>query len=191
MRRMRLAWILPPILAGLNVLAIWDARHPHPPVHGDIYWHSTFELFFIGLNAPAMQMTVILYWIFDGYVGLFGGDLISVSLVALLWYLAGRKIDSYRFAERRADATISVGGKLRLWLTALYGLYLLIFLCLDNLVFSVPYFGSSGGSSNFVGEILRQSLWLVWSLVLLLVPVREIVRSRRRSAGLRREGATG
>jgi len=179
MRRARLAWILPSIFTPLYLISVWVGRHAHSPVHGDIYWRPTFELFSVGLNAPATQLAMIIFGTFPRHIGMLLGDIISSILVAVLWALTGIELDHYVFHEPQADLTLTTGRKLRLWSTMLFGVYLLIFLAFDNLLFRLAPFGGSGGSSNLRGEVVRQILWLIWSLTLIVIPIKRIVHDKR------------
>lgn len=168
MHRIRLTWILPLVLMGLSETSLQMQRHPHPPVHGDIYWRSTFDLLCAGLSAPADHLSFIVYGWSSYRTGVFLGDIVYLVLVAILWYLVGSKIDSWRLNETRVQQKTSLYIVLNV-LAALYGLYLLLFLALHNIASTAPRNGN-GGTSNFVGDVIHQSLWLLWSLTLLVVP---------------------
>ena len=49
---------------------------------------------------------------------------------------------------------------------------------LHNVIFTNPSRGTGGGS-NFVGDIIRQSLWLIWSLALIMSSGRVLVCATR------------
>jgi len=179
MPRVRLAWILPPVQVALAETAMQLGRHAHPPVRGDIYWYPTVELIYYGLNTPADRLSIILFGLLPSWGGVISGDLIYVLLAAALGYLVARKIDSYRFSKVCAQDEISSSRIVWNLLAALYGLYLLLFLCLHNVIFTNPRNGTGGGS-NFYGDLMRQGLWLLWSLVLIVVPSVTMVFSLRR-----------
>jgi hypothetical protein len=92
-----------------------------------------------------------------------------LTLVAILWYFVGRKIDSYRFAQDREHPRMSVGRIVANILAALYGMNLVVVIFLHNVIFTNPKY-HNGGGSNFVGDVVYQSLWLLWSLVLIFIP---------------------
>jgi hypothetical protein len=100
MPRIRLAWVLPLVLVLLTEGSFWAARHTHPPVRGDIYSHSTFELICLGLNAPVETAAILIFSLLGSWVGVFSGDLIYMVLTAMLWYLVGKKLDSCRYPKR-------------------------------------------------------------------------------------------
>lgn len=169
MNRVKLAWILPLVFIVLVEISLQAGRHPHQPVRGDIYWRSTFDLACAGLNAPADQMSVMIYALSSYQMGALLADLVYVTLVAVLWYLVGKKIDSWRSPEPGAlqkRSAVRIIGSL---LMVLYGLYMLLFLAFHNVLFTAPRNGN-GGSSNFVGDLIHQSLWLLWSFILLIAP---------------------
>jgi hypothetical protein len=179
MTQIRLALILPPIQLVLAEVAWQIGRHPHSPFRGDIYWHSTFELAYYGLNTPADRLSFILNGLLSSRIGTVSGELMYLALAATLGYLVGRKIDSYLFHETHTREEISTGSIALNLLTAFYGLYLLLFLCLHNVIFTSPRNGNGGGS-NTIGALIRQSLWLIWSLVLIFVPSTTLVSVLRR-----------
>jgi hypothetical protein len=164
------------------------ARHLRPLVHGDIYWHSTFELVCLGLNAPVEKPAILIYSLLGSWAGVFSSDLIYVVLTAMLWYVVGSKLDSYRYPKAGEQEGFSVGRVLRNILGVLYGLYLLLFICFHNVIFTNPPNGT-GGSSNHHGDLIRQSLWFMWSLVFILIPGRTLVGAI--SSKLRRPTSTG
>jgi hypothetical protein len=176
--RLKLAHVLPPaqvILAGTSMLL---ARHSHPPLSGDIYWHPTFELVCAGLNAPVDQLSIILYSLLGPWVGVFSGDLIYLVLVASLWYSVGRKIDSYRFPRTSNQKGAPIAGTLTNIIVAIYGLYLLVFISLHNVIFTDPKNGNMG-SSNGLGDLIRQTLWFLWSVGLIVVPTATLASALR------------
>ena len=64
-------------------------------------------------------------------------------------------------------------------LSILYGLYLFISISLHNVIFTNPANGN-GGSSNYFGDVIRQTLWFLWSLILILIPGMTVALSLRR-----------
>ena len=154
-------------------------------MRGDVYWHSTFELICLGLNTPVERAAILIYSLSGSWIGVFSGDLLYMVLTAMLWYLVGKKIDSYRHTEVYGQEGISVGGVLGNSLGILYGLYLLLFISLHNVVFTNPRDGN-GGSPDYYADLIRQILWFLWSLILIFIPGMTIARSlrRRRPASL-------
>lgn len=182
MTRLRLAWILPVAQVALAQTAWQLSLHPHPRVKGDIYWRSTLDLFCAGLNTPADYVNFVLNELSGWRGGGLLGDLIYITLVAILWYFIGKKIDSYRFSGVSRQERTSIGGILTNLLSVLYGLYFLLVICLHNVIFTNPKNGNMG-SSNFVGDIISQTLWLLWCLALILIPSITLVSAlHRRSA---------
>src|SRR5271170_6537652 len=122
MPRIKLAWALPLVMVALAEGSFWAARHPHSPVRGDVYWHSAFELICLGLNTPVERAAIIIYDLSVSWIGVFSGDLIYMVLTAVLWYLVGKKIDSYRQPKADAQNGISAGRVLGNSLSILYGI---------------------------------------------------------------------
>jgi hypothetical protein len=178
MSRIKLSWVLPPLMVALAEGSFWVARHPHPPMRGDPYWHSTFELICLGLNTPVDRAAIIIYGLSVSWIGVFSGDLIYMVLTALLWYLVGKKIDSYRQPKVDAQEGISVGRVLGNSLSILYGLYLLLAISFHNVIFTNPRDGN-GGSSDYYADLIRQVLWFLRSLILIFIPGITIARSLR------------
>ena len=181
MTRIRLAWILPLVQVALAE-ASWQLdvhRILHPRVRGDIYWRSTFDLFCAGLNSPADYMYQILNNLLGSSGGTVSGNLMYMSLVAILWYLVGRKVDMYRFSGVGGQEKMSTGRLLTNLLAGLYGMGLFLMICYHNMIFTNPRSGSMQ-TSNFIGDILHQSLWLLWSLLLILVPSITLASAFRR-----------
>ncbi len=100
-------------------------------------------------------------------------------LTAFLWYLVGKKIDSYRQPKVDAQEGIPVGRVVGNSLSILYGIYLLLAISFHNVIFTNPRDGN-GGSSNCYADLIRQILWLLWSLILIFIPGMTIARSLRR-----------
>jgi len=185
MPRIRLAWVLPLVMVVLTEGSIWAARHPHPPMRGDPYWHSTFELICIGINTPVERAAILIYGLSGSWIGVFSGDLIYLALTIMLWYFVGKKIDSYRHPKADAQVGVSVGRVLGNSLSILYGLYLLLAISFHNMIFTNPQNGN-GASSDYYADLIRQILWFLWSLILILIPGITVALSlrRRRPASL-------
>lgn len=184
MNRLKLVYVLPFAQVVLAATSMQLARHSHPPLVGDIYWHPTLELVCAGLNAPVDQLSRILYSILGSWVGVFSGNLIYLVLVASLWYAIGRKIDSYRFPRTSNQKRSPTVGILTNILVAIYGLYLLVFIALHNVIFTNPRNGNMG-SSNGLGDLIRQALWLLWSIGLIVIPaatLASMLRPKSRSS---------
>jgi|ERR1700722_12715937 len=176
--RIKLAYVLPPTQVGIAAISMELALHSQPPLAGDIYWHPTFELVCAGLNAPADQLSTMLYALGGFRVGVFSGYLIYLVLVAGLWYAVGRRIDSYRFHETSTQKGTLIVRILTNLLAAVYGLYLLVFISLHNAIFTNPINGNMG-SSNGLGDLIRQTLWLLWSLALIVFPTATLASALR------------
>lgn len=179
MSRIKLAWALPPVMVALAEALFWVARHPHGPMRGDPYWHSTFELICLGLNTPVERAAILIYGLSLSWIGVFSGDLIYMVLTAMLWYLVGKKIDSYRNPKVDVQERISVGRVLGNSLSILYGLYLLLAISFHNVIFMNPR-DDNGASSDYYADLIRQILWFLWSLILIFIPGMTIARSLRR-----------
>ena len=179
MSRIKLAWALPPVMVALAEASFWVARHPHGPMRGDPYWHSTFELICLGLNTPVERAAILIYGLSLSWIGVFSGDLIYMVLTAMLWYLVGKKIDSYRNPKVDVQERISVGRVLGNSLSILYGLYLLLAISFHNVIFMNPR-DDNGASSDYYADLIRQILWFLWSLILIFIPGMTIARSLRR-----------
>jgi hypothetical protein len=177
MPRITLAWVLPVVMVGLAQGSIWAARHPHP--RGDVYWHSNFEMIFLGINAPVETAAILSYRLLGSWVGVFSGDVIYMALTAMLWYVVGRKLDSWGHTKTDGQGVFTVGKVFGNSLSILYGLYLLISISLHNVIFTNPANGN-GGSSNYLGDVIRQTLWFLWSLLLILIPGMTVALSLRR-----------
>jgi hypothetical protein len=105
-------------------------------------------------------------------------DILFVMLVAAFWYLIGRRFDRI---ESAGVALESLRGIKIIWksLVLLYGINLLIVICLHNVLFTKPP-SETGGDANFLGDLIYQVLWLVWSLILIVVPGRDLLLAIRR-----------
>lgn len=112
------------------------------------------------------------------------GDLIYIVLVAILWYFVGKKIDSYRLSGISGQERPSIGGILKNLFVVLYGIYLLLVICLHNVIFTAPKNGNMG-SSNPLGDVIRQTLWLLWCLALILIPSITLASAFRRGGRTR------
>jgi hypothetical protein len=186
--RIKLAYALPLGQVSLATVLLLVARGSQPAMQVDTVWTPTAELLFAGLNTPAERLALILLEILPWPAGVLSADLLCLVLVAALWYLVGREIDTIRFRTEggmpRATSTARILGNL---LAALYGVYLLIVICLHNIIFTNPANGNLG-TANALGDLLRQSLWFLWSIVMILIPantLRLAIRCRRLAAQAR------
>lgn len=165
----RLLWVLPLAQVGFAEFCWYMDAHSHRPVRADVYWTPTLDLFCKGWNAPADHMNFIL----DALEGVRGGVALGniqyMLLVAALWYLVARKICRFQSAKARQPDDSSVTKISIELLVMLYGIYMLLVILLHNMVFTPTHF-NAGITSNFVGDILRQSLFFLWSLALIVVP---------------------
>ena len=135
-----------------------------------------------GINLPAARIVEMALDVFpwtstDGPgIGRFHFvDWMFICGVVGLWYLVGKKLDNYQIPKPNTKRGQLVRTALSDVLLALYGLYLLIPLSLHNVVFTNPKNGT-GGDANFVGSFLYQSLWFIWSLLLVSFGTWEFVR---------------
>lgn len=181
----KLSRVLPPISGVLAVILLQWGRHSTSPVVLDTVWVPTPTLLCYGLNAPAFRISGMVEKLLSSLPNdLFSkvphsGDALFVIIVAILWYLVGRRIDYFRSSRTAAE---SVHGRKIAWklLVLLYGLNLLIVICLHNVLFTSPRNGT-GGDNNFLGDLIFQGLWFIWSLILIIVPGRDLFRAIRRT----------
>ena len=176
---MKLAYVLPPVQVVLAGTFIQWGLHSHPPPGLDTFWAATPTLICYGINVPAYRLS----WMLDSLLyrdrfrpelpGFYFSDWLFLIGVAILWYLIGTKIDTRTKEKSRT-------GKI-FWnlLAALYGFNLLIVICLHNVIFTDPRTGT-GGDGNFLGDLIFQGLWFIWSLALIIVPGRELAGLRRK-----------
>jgi hypothetical protein len=164
-------------------LLVW-ARHQ--PVHmgtpDDAYYTPTVELLCYGINAPVAHLSWRIDQVLSDMVGrmqwrvagFYSNVWFFLMGVVVLWYLVGKKIDGLRslFSKTREGKPLWR----ILWnlFAALLGINLFIVLCLHNVVFTDPRNGTGGGS-NFLGSLIEQILWLIWSFVLIVVPAKTLV----------------
>jgi hypothetical protein len=173
-RKIKLVWSLPTAQALLAEVLLQLGRHSRPPVRGDVYWVSTYDLLCAGLNTPAEKFTILIYKLVGHSVGPISGELIYLASIFVLWYLVAKRIDSYRFPDARAREGPSISSIVPNVLAFIYGILLLIVISLHNVIFTSPR-NVTGGGSNLYGDLVRQSLWFLWSLVLIVIPARTLV----------------
>ncbi len=177
-RKTRLLWILPAAQVAFAELTWHLNPYLRSPVKGDWYWRPTLDLFCAGLNAPADFLNLILSELEGFRGGQFFGQVQYMSLVAILWYLVAWEIDKFRLRRRGQRTKLSAWEFLTKLFLMLYGLDMLLVIGFHNVVFTQPHFGN-GQTSNFIGDVLHQGLWLVWSLALIGVPVATLLRMRQ------------
>ena len=128
-------------------------------------------------------MNFILNEIEDFRGGVALGNVQYMLLVAALWYLVARKICRFLAAKPEQSNDISIPEiSIDLFLM-LYGIYMLLVILSHNMAFTTTHFGA-GITSNFLGDVLRQGLFFLWSLILIAVPVASLfaaVRKRKYS----------
>jgi hypothetical protein len=130
-------------------------------------------------------MSILVFILLRSQVTVRSGDFIYLLLVAILWYLVGKKLD---YHQSRVKKVPSVRTKFWNFAVLVYGLYLFLVICLHNVIFTSPSKGN-GGSSNFVGDVIRQGLWLLWSLALITLSGRTLISENRRGEGFGEAGA--
>jgi hypothetical protein len=176
---MKLSRVLPLTNIAIAELLLQWGRHSRAPVVLDTMWVPTPTLLCYGINAPAFRISGMLDQIFSSW----GNDVLSkianstdiLFLIALtiFWYLVGRRID-YLSSTPEAIAGVRISRLVWKLLVLLYGLNLLIVICLHNVLFTNPKNGT-GGDNNFLGDLIFQGLWLTWSLILIVVPARDLL----------------
>jgi hypothetical protein len=184
----KLSRVLPPVSVALAVALLQWGRHSRPPVVFDTIWVPTPTLLCYGINAPAFRISGILNQVFSSLRNDFfskianSSDILFVIVVAMFWYLVGKRIDDSRSAPTAVEA---VHRRKTAWklLVLLYGLNLLIIICLHNVLFTNPRNGSAS-DNNFLGDVIFQGLWFIWSLILIIIPGRDLLSAiqRRRDA---------
>jgi hypothetical protein len=177
-QKTRLLWVLPAAQVAFAELTWHLNPYLRSPVKGDWYWRPTLDLFCAGLNAPADWMNLIVNRLEHFRGGTFFGQVQYMLLVAILWYLVAWEIDKFGLRRRGQRTKLSAWEFLTKLFLVLYGLDMLLVIGLHNIVFTPPHFGN-GQTSNFIGDVLHQGLWLVWSLALIGVPVAALLRARR------------
>ena len=160
------------------VLLKWGEYHPHPrwwrPGMYE-FWRPTSDLICYGINAPAFRLVPAIYHLAFGkfiprIAGFYPADLFLLAGVIVLWFLVGREIDARRDprrSPREKPATAKIIWNL---LIAFYGVILLVTMDLHDV------------DSNSIGNLIERILWLVWALVLILLPARNLltmVREKR------------
>ena len=173
MRKIKLVWSLPTAQVLLAEVLLQLGRHSRPPVRGDVYWVSTYDLLCAGLNTPAEKFTILIYKLVGRSVGPIAGELIYLASIFVLWYLVAKRIDSFRFPDARVREGPSISLIVGNVLAFIYGILLLIVISLHNVIFTSPR-NVTGGGSNFYGDLVRQGLWFLWSLVLIVIPGRTL-----------------
>jgi hypothetical protein len=175
----RLLWVLPLAQVAFAEFCWYMDAHSHRPVRADVYWVPTLDLFCKGWNAPAYHMNFILDALEDFRGGVALGNIQYMLLVAALWYLVARKICRFQAARAQRPDDSSVTKISIESLVMLYGIYMLLVILLHNMVFTPTHF-NAGITSNFVGDILRQSLFFLWSLALIVVPAATLFTAVRK-----------
>jgi len=135
----------------------------------------TQRLFCLGLNAPAFVLSFLLELIPIPDVKLFHlgtTDFAFLGGVIVVWSLVGRMLDRCFLREKTSTLGKSTLGKLFLnFFVVALGCWLLYS--------SVEMLRSPGRWNNYTGNIAVGILFLTWSLVLILIPARELVNAIR------------
>jgi hypothetical protein len=184
----KLSRVLPPVNVALAVGLLQWGRHSRAPVVLDTMWVPTPTLLCFGINAPAFRISRMLEQLVSSLRSDFlskiaySTDIVFLIVVAIFWYLVGQRSDYSRLAHGPVEAA---HGRKLAWklLVLLYGLNLLIVICLHNVLFTNPKNGT-GGDNNFLGDLIFQGLWLIWSFILIIIPARDLLRAvhRRKEA---------
>jgi hypothetical protein len=187
---LKLSRVLPPVSVAVAAGLLQWGRHSRPPVVLDTLWVPTPTLLCYGINAPAFRITEIVDQILSSLRNhllsdaAHSGDIIFLVIVAMFWYMVGRRMD---YSRSTHTSTAPTHLKEIAWevLVMLYGLTLLIVICLHNVLFTNPA-KNSYADNNFLGELVFQALWFIWALILIIVPSRDLfgVIRRRRQAML-------
>jgi hypothetical protein len=83
--------------------------------------------------------------------------------VVVLWYLVGKEIDAWRRPDEFSDPKSRTGKIVRNGILALYGMLLLVTMDLHNT------------DNNTMGDLIERILWFVWSLALIILPMRKLL----------------
>ncbi len=181
--KLRLSWILPLVQLPLAIsLLAWGEHSAHSAEvikkRYDTLYAATPTLICGAINAPArlIAVTSVFFDRFDRapptMVGFTLDYVFFMIGVLVLWYLVGRAFDNRQLSHnpRRAAWTATklffVGGP-----SALLG----------SLYFygSLQGFRSPGRWNNQIGNIAQSVLLLIWSLVLLGLPVLKLTQRLR------------
>jgi len=174
MRKLEFRLVLPITQLVLAVILLfWGHRVYTSPDYHEVALPSVTLVCF-GINAPALIFRVLGAW-FSTWrtdqapsvmLGLGVGEWFFLVGVAVLWYLIGRWFDRRRTPESppRSANFVSIELLLNLFIMALGG-YLLL-----ETIRRPGQWGTS------VGRIAQGLLFLVWSVILIFVPGRKLVR---------------
>jgi len=174
MRTIKFAIVLPlfQLLLAACLLEAADAGRPAFPLHGDELYVPTLRLICLGVNAPAWVLTILLtgFPLHDVKLfRLYTSDLEFLACVALVWFFVGKALDAR--AASRPQPPRTPGRILSRALLMILGLVLFI-MALSSLRSPTRY-------NNVSGNILGGILFLAWSLVLIVLPGRQLLRSGR------------
>jgi hypothetical protein len=176
MRKLKFAWILPPLQLFLAVsLLEWGSRVPAPK-RFDSPWSPTVLLICNGINAPATPLKLLgvffervdhpPFTIFDVAVG----DWFFAVGVIVVWHLVGRAVDRFTYADQWATARNTI------WSVAFEG-FLLGYGVFLFLLALAPLKGYN--LNNPIGGIASGILFLVWSISLVVGSGIHLVRRFR------------
>ena len=187
---LRLSRALPPVSVAVAVGLLQWGRHSRPPMVLDTLWVPTPTLLCYGINAPAFRINEIVDQILSSLRNHLLSDvahsanIIFLVIVAMFWYMVGRRMDYSRSTHTSTGPTRvrEIAWKV---LVMLYGLTLLIVICLHNVLFTNPA-NNSYADNNLLGELIFQALWFIWAVILIIVPSHDLLRviRRRRQAML-------
>jgi hypothetical protein len=188
-RKLRFAFLLPVIQLLVAVLLRQWGRRILGPRGLDTIYVSTPRLLRFGLNAPAILFKIpalvptysptsnpwaLQYRILEFSIfGFSAAELSFLVGVIVLWFLVGRTIDRYRSpgAHQQSSKTgISVLVKI-----------FMIILGACFFVAAVQSFNDFGRYNNPRGNLVQATLFLVWSLVLIILPGFNLVNLFRKA----------
>jgi len=175
--QVRLSWILPIVQLPLAIVMLEWGRHSEMQGRFDTLYFPTPALVCKGINAPATVLMAMAFFFdrVDHPPPTILGFTLDYPLfligIVILWYLAGRALDSWRFADESPltwtwSRLVLVGGPLAL---------------LGTLFFyeSLQGFLDSWRWNNRTGNMVHSVLVLLWSTVLIGTPALKLAERLR------------
>lgn len=176
MRKLKLALILPMFQVALAVLLLeWGYRVPSPfPPGGDELYVPTQRMICFGINAPA-YLTGLLAGLIPipdiSLLRLHTSDFEFLVALIMIWFLAGRFLDQFLSRQTREPVRTPLGMSLLNFFLVIIGGWVL-FLGLGAL-------HAPGRWNNYTGNIAEGILFIIWSVVLILIPGRRLINTIR------------